>query len=111
MRPSSKSRYSFFPSPAILSSAVGSAAEIQEIYAADPTALDRNAGLVKTEYLLFDLGLIAAQEKAAWLVERYGPGINFASVAPADVVPVDAIRRGMLRKANFTYMTRSANQG
>jgi phosphosulfolactate synthase len=86
-------------------------AEIQEIYAADPTALDRIAGLGKNEYLLFELGLIAAQEKAAWLVERYGPGINFASVAPADVVPVDAIRRGMHRKANFTYMTRSANQG
>jgi phosphosulfolactate synthase len=81
-------------------------AEIQEIYAQDPAALDRIAGLGKNEYLLFELGLNQPQEKAAWLVERYGPEINFASVAPADVVPVDAIRRGMHRKANFTYMTR-----
>jgi phosphosulfolactate synthase (CoM biosynthesis protein A) len=80
-------------------------AEIQEIYAQDPAALDRIAGLGKNEYLLFELGLVQAQEKAAWLVERYGPEINFASVAPADVVPVDAIRRGMHRKANFTFMT------
>jgi phosphosulfolactate synthase (CoM biosynthesis protein A) len=81
-------------------------AEIQEIYAQDPAALDRIAGLGKNEYLLFELGLVQAQEKAAWLVERYGPGINFASVAPADVVPVDAIRRGLHRKAHFTFMTR-----
>ena len=81
-------------------------AEIQEIYAQDPSALDRIAGLGKNEFLLFELGLVDAQEKAAWLVERYGPAINFASVAPADVVPVDAIRRGMHRKAHFTYMTR-----
>jgi phosphosulfolactate synthase len=81
-------------------------AEIQEWVAADPTALDRIAALDRNEYLLFELGLNQPQEKAAWLVERYGPEINFASVAPADVVPVDAIRRGMHRKAGFTYMTR-----
>jgi phosphosulfolactate synthase len=81
-------------------------AEIQELYAQDPAALDRIARLGKNDYLLFELGLVQAQEKAAWLVERYGPEINFASVAPADVVPVDAIRRGMHRKANFTFMTR-----
>jgi phosphosulfolactate synthase len=81
-------------------------AEIQEIYAQDPAALDRIAGLGKNEFLLFELGLIDAQDKAAWLVERYGPAINFASVAPADVVAVDAIRRGLHRKAHFSYMTR-----
>lgn len=86
-------------------------AEIQEIYAQDPAALDRIAGLGKNEYLLFELGLNQPQEKAAWLVERYGPEINFASVAPADVVAVDAIRRGMHRKAGFTYMTRYAGKG
>ena len=81
-------------------------AEIQEIVQSDPTALDRIAALDRNEYLLFELGLVQPQEKAAWLVERYGPAINFASVAPADVVPVDAIRRGLHRKAGFTYMTR-----
>jgi phosphosulfolactate synthase len=86
-------------------------AEIQEIYAQDPAALDKIAGLGKNEYLLFELGLIQAQEKAAWLVERYGPAINFASVAPEDVVPVDAIRRGMHRKAHFSYMTRHGRNG
>jgi phosphosulfolactate synthase len=80
-------------------------AEIQEIYQADPAALDKIAKLGKNEYLLFELGLQNAQEKAAWLVERYGMDINFASVAPADVVPVDAIRRGMHRKAGFSYIT------
>ena len=44
------------------------------------------------------------REKAAWLVERYGFDINFASVAPADVVAVDAIRRGMHRKAHYSFM-------
>jgi len=86
-------------------------AEVQEIYAQDPAALDKIAGLGKNEYLLFELGLIQAQEKAAWLVERYGPAINFASVAPDDVVPVDAIRRGLHRKAHFTYMTRYPKKG
>ncbi len=80
--------------------------EIQEIYSADPAALDKIAGLGKNEFLLFELGLINPQEKAAWLVERYGADINFASVAPGDVVPVDAIRRGMHRKAAFSYMTK-----
>jgi phosphosulfolactate synthase len=86
-------------------------AEIQAIYAEDPDALDRIANLGKNEYLLFELGLLDAQEKAAWLVERYGPSINFASVAPSDVVAVDAIRRGLHRKAHFTYMTRYAKKG
>jgi phosphosulfolactate synthase len=85
-------------------------AEIQEIYAQDPAALDRIAGLGRNDYLLFELGLNQPQEKAAWLVERYGPEINFASVAPADVVPVDAIRRGLHRKAHFAYMTRYARK-
>ena len=85
-------------------------AEIQEIYQQDPSALDRIANLGKNEYLLFELGLNQPQEKAAWLVERYGPKINFASVAPADVVPVDAIRRGMHRKAHFSYMTERQKQ-
>ena len=79
--------------------------EIQEIFKADPAALDKIAKLGKNEFLLFELGLIEPQEKAAWLVERYGPEINFASVAPNDVVAVDAIRRGMHRKAAFRYMT------
>lgn len=79
--------------------------EIQDLYERDPGGLDRIAGLGKNEYLLFELGLVEAQEKADWLVRRYGPAINFASVSPADVVPVDAIRRGMHRKAGFSYMT------
>ena len=85
-------------------------AEIQAIYAQDPAALDRIAALGRNEYLLFELGLNQPQEKAAWLVERYGPAINFASVAPADVVPVDGIRRGLHRKAGFTWMTRHAGK-
>ena len=79
-------------------------AEIQEMHGRDPRALDQIAGLGKNEYLLFELGLIDAQDKAAWLAERYGPEINFASVAPADVVPVDAIRRGMHRKSHYWYL-------
>lgn len=79
-------------------------AEIQAMTRDDPKALDTIAALGKNEYLLFELGLIEAQEKAAWLVERYGFNINFASVAPQDVVAVDAIRRGMHRKAHFNFM-------
>ncbi|HTJ99481.1 MAG TPA: phosphosulfolactate synthase [Bordetella sp.] len=79
--------------------------EIQALYQADPAALDKIAGLGRNEYLLFELGLIDAQDKAAWLVERYGPEINFASVSPADVIAVDAIRRGVHRKAAYRYFT------
>lgn len=78
--------------------------EIQAMTKTDPTALDRIAALGKNQYLLFELGLIEPQEKAAWLVERYGFEINFASVSPADVVAVDAIRRGMHRKSHYSYM-------
>jgi phosphosulfolactate synthase len=79
--------------------------EIQELFEADPAALDKIAGLGKNDFLLFELGMINAQEKAAWLVERYGPEINFASVSPTDVVAVDAIRRGMHRKAAYRFIT------
>ena len=78
--------------------------EIQAMTRTDPKALDTIAALGKNQYLLFELGLIEPQEKAAWLVERYGFDINFASVAPADVVAVDAIRRGMHRKAHYSFM-------
>ena len=78
--------------------------EIQAMTRTDPKALDTIAALGKNEYLLFELGLIEPQEKAAWLVERYGFEINFASVSPADVVAVDAIRRGMHRKSHYSYM-------
>ena len=44
-------------------------------------------------------------EKAAWLVERYGPRINFASVSPQDVIAVDAIRVGMHRKADYRFLS------
>ena len=54
--------------------------------------------------------MIEPQEKAAWLVERYGFDINFASVAPADVVAVDAIRRGMHRKASYSYLSKQHAQ-
>ncbi len=78
--------------------------EIQALFDTDPSALDRLAALGKNEFLLFELGLNQPQEKAAWLVERYGAEINFASVSPADVVAVDAIRRGIHRKANYRSM-------
>jgi len=78
--------------------------EIQAMTRTDPKALDTIAALGKNEYLLFELGLIEPQEKAAWLVERYGFEINFASVSPADVVAVDAIRRGMHRKSHYSFM-------
>ena len=79
--------------------------EIQEIFNADPAALDKIAKLGKNEFLLFELGLINPQEKAAWLVERYGVEINFASVSVNDVAAVDAIRRGMHRMAAYSYIT------
>jgi phosphosulfolactate synthase len=79
--------------------------EIQELFEADPAALDKIAGLGKNDFLLFELGMIHAQEKAAWLVERYGPEINFASVSPTDIVAVDAIRRGMHRKSAYRFIT------
>lgn len=78
--------------------------EIQALFESDPSALDRLAALGKNEFLLFELGLNQPQEKAAWLAERYGTTINFASVAPADVVAVDAIRRGIHRKAGYRAM-------
>jgi len=78
--------------------------EIQAMTRTDAKALDTIAALGKNQYLLFELGLIESQEKAAWLVERYGFNINFASVAPHDVVAVDAIRRGMHRKSHYSFM-------
>lgn len=74
--------------------------EIQALFDSDPSSLDRLAALGKNEFLLFELGLNQPQEKTAWLAERYGTEINFASVAPADVVAVDAIHR----KANYRAM-------
>jgi phosphosulfolactate synthase len=84
--------------------------EIQGLAKTDPGALDRIAALGKNQFLLFELGLIEPQEKAAWLVGRYGPDINFASVSPADVVAVDAIRRGLHRKASYSYLIRQRAQ-
>lgn len=78
--------------------------EIQALFESDPSALDRLAALGKNEFLLFELGLNQPQEKAAWLTERYGTEINFASVSPSDVVAVDAIRRGIHRKAGYRAM-------
>ncbi len=79
-------------------------AEIQHLVKENPAALDRLFQIDGGRPLLFELGLNSPQEKAFWLVERYGPQINFASVSPADVVPVDAIRRGMHRKAEFRFL-------
>ncbi len=79
-------------------------AEIQQLYETDPAGLDRLFRLPCRNQLLFELGLISPQEKAAWLIKRYGAEINFASVGPADVVAVDAIRRGLHRKSGFGYI-------
>jgi len=78
--------------------------EIQHLLQDDPGALDRLFKVDGGKTLLFELGLNSPQEKAAWLVERYGPEINFASVSPNDVVAVDAIRRGMHRKSEYRYI-------
>ena len=79
-------------------------AEIQHLVKDNPGALDRLFKVDGGKALLFELGLNSPQEKAVWLVERYGPQINFASVSPYDVVAVDAIRRGMHRKGGFPYI-------
>jgi phosphosulfolactate synthase len=78
--------------------------EIQHLYTEDPGALDRLFKIDGGKALLFELGLIQAQEKAAWLVERYGENINLASVSPHDVIAVDAIRRGLHRKCANRYI-------
>jgi phosphosulfolactate synthase len=79
-------------------------AEIQHLVKDNPGALDRLLEIDGGKALLFELGLNSPQEKAVWLVERYGSQINFASVSPYDVVAVDAIRRGMHRKDGFGYI-------
>jgi phosphosulfolactate synthase len=79
--------------------------EIQALSEGDAQALDGLAALGGGSIVLFELGLISPQEKAAWLVERYGPLINFASVSPQDVVAVDAIRVGLHRKADYRYLS------
>ena len=79
-------------------------AEIQHLVKDNPGALDRLFKGGGGKALLFELGLNSPQEKAVWLVERYGPEINFASVSPYDVVAVDAIRRGLHRKGGFPYI-------
>ncbi len=79
-------------------------AEIQAVSERDPAGLDRLLAAVDKSALLFELGLVQPQEKAAWLSGRYGADINFASVAPRDVVAVDAIRRGMNRKSSYRYL-------
>lgn len=79
-------------------------AEIQAVAERDPGGLDRLLAQVDKSAILFELGLVRPQEKAAWLSERYGMDINFASVAPRDVVAVDAIRRGMNRKSSYRYL-------
>lgn len=87
--------------------------EIQSIAEKDPAALDRLLEVVDRSALLFELGLNMPQEKAAWLAARYGADINFASVSPQDVVAVDAIRRGLNRKASYSYLAgkRAAREG
>ncbi|MCC7483449.1 MAG: phosphosulfolactate synthase [Burkholderiales bacterium] len=79
-------------------------AEIQAVAERDPAGLDRLIASVDRSTLLFELGLNQPLEKAAWLAARYGADVNFASVAPQDVVPVDAIRRGMNRKSGYAYL-------
>jgi phosphosulfolactate synthase (CoM biosynthesis protein A) len=79
-------------------------AEIQSVSERDPAGLDRLLASVDRSRLLFELGLIQPQDKAAWLAGRYGSDINFASVGPQDVVAVDAIRRGMNRKSSYAYL-------
>lgn len=80
--------------------------EIQALSESDAEVLDGLAALGGGSVVLFELGLNAPQEKAAWLVERYGPLINLASVSPQDVVAVDAIRVGMHRMAGYHYLSR-----
>ena len=79
--------------------------EIQALSQRDAEALDGLAALGGGNVVLFELGLKAPQEKAAWLVERYGPLINLASVSPQDVIAVDAIRVGMHRSAGYHYLS------
>jgi phosphosulfolactate synthase len=79
--------------------------EIQALSERDAEALDGLAALGGGSVVLFELGLNSPQEKAAWLVERYGPLINFASVSPQDVIAVDAIRAGMHRGSEYRYLT------
>jgi len=79
-------------------------AEIQSVSETDPAGLDRLLASVDHSALLFELGLVQPQEKAAWLAGRYGADINFASVSPQDVVAVDAIRRGLNRKSSYAYL-------
>lgn len=65
---------------------------------------DRLAAPGRNEFLLFEPGLNQPQEKATRRAERYGSELNFASVSPADVVAVDASRRGIHRKAGYRAM-------
>ncbi len=79
-------------------------AEIQSIAEKDPAGLDGLFAAIDTKSVLFELGLIQPLDKAAWLTARYGTELNFASVSPQDVVPVDAIRRGLHRKSAFPHL-------
>jgi phosphosulfolactate synthase len=81
------------------------AGEIQALSESDASALDGFAALGGGGVVLFELGHSTAQEKAAWLVERYGPLINLASISPQDVIAVDAIRVGMHRMAGYHYLS------
>jgi len=84
--------------------------ELRLLQQNNPDILFKMVEKVGLENLIFEPNPGGWPWLHVWLIQNLGPEVNLGNVYPEEMVIVDAMRRGMNRAVNYTFLLESAGQ-
>lgn len=84
--------------------------ELRLLQQSDPDTLFSLVKMVGLENLIFEPNPGGWPWLHVWLIQKLGPEVNLGNVYPEEMLIVDAMRRGMTRAVNYTFLTENAGQ-
>jgi len=84
--------------------------ELRLLQQSDPDILLSLVNKVGLEHLIFEPNPGGWPWLHTWLIQTLGPEVNMGNIYPEELLIVDAMRRGMTRAVNYTFLTENAGQ-
>lgn len=75
-----------------------------------PKAIVEIVKRVGLETVSFELGPLGWPEMPAWLLTEFGSEINVQNITPEQIVPFEAMRRGLHRATGYSFITNHPNR-
>lgn len=84
--------------------------DLVRLFKHEPRAIVDIVKRVGLEHVSFEIGPAGWPEMPGWLITEFGPDVNVQNITPEQIVPFEAIRRGLNRLTGYTYLMNHPNR-